>query len=92
MSRTKGEDQRVGNPKGDSKASSSFSCYFCKKPGHIKKNYMKYKEMMKKKDDKDSDRVSTNRKSDQAGVVEEADEDSCDVLMAESGKGKYSDA
>ena len=28
-------------PKRDSEASSSFSCYFCKKPGHIKKNCMK---------------------------------------------------
>ena len=53
---------------------------------------MKYKEMLKKKRHKDSDGVSTNGKSDQAEVIEEVDEDSCDVLMAESGKGKYSDA
>jgi len=34
-------------PKRDPKASSSLSCYFCKKPGHIKKNCMKYKKMQK---------------------------------------------
>ena len=39
--------------------------------------------MLKKKGGKDSDGVSTNGKSDQAGVVEEADEDSYDVLTAE---------
>ena len=48
--------------------------------------------MLKKKGGKDSDGASTSEKSDQVGVVEEADEDSCDVLTAESGKGKYSDA
>ena len=30
--------------KRDLEAYSSFSCYFCKKLGHIKKNCMKYKE------------------------------------------------
>ena len=48
--------------------------------------------MLKMKGGKNSDGTSTNRKSDQVGVVEEADEDSCDVLIAESGKGKYSNA
>ena len=43
---------------------------------------MKYKEMLKRKGDKNSDVASTSRKSNQAGVVEEADENSCDVLMA----------
>ena len=52
---------------------------------------MKYNEIQKRKNDKDSDGASTNGKSDQAGVVEEANEDSCDVLTAESGKDKYSD-
>ena len=61
-------------PKRDSDASSSFSYYFCKKPGHIKKNCMKYKEMLKRKGDKDSDGASTSGKSDQDGVVEETDE------------------
>ena len=56
-------------------ASRSFSCYFYKKSGDIKKNCMKYKEMLKKKDGKDSD--GTSGKSDQAGVVEEADENPC---------------
>jgi len=53
---------------------------------------MKYKEMLKRKDDKDSNRSSTSGKSDQARVIEEADEDSCDVLTTKSRKGKYSDA
>ena len=39
----------------------------------------------------DSDGASTNRKSDPVGVVEQANEDSCDILMPESGKGKSSD-
>ena len=39
-------------PKRNSGASSSFSCYFCNKPGHIKKNCMKYKEMLKRKGDR----------------------------------------
>jgi len=47
---------------------------------------MKYKEILKRKGGKDFDGLSTSGKSDQAGVVEEADEDSCDVLTAESGK------
>ena len=78
--------------KKNSEASCSFFCYFCKKPGHIKMNHMKYKEMLKRKDDKDSDRASVSRKSDQAGVVKQADENLCDILTAESGKSKYSDA
>jgi len=49
-------------PKRDPEASKSFSYYFCKKPGHIKKNCMKYKEMLKRKGDKDSDRTNTNGK------------------------------
>ena len=53
---------------------------------------MKYKKMLKRKGGKDSDGASTSGKSDQARVVEEADEDSCDILTAESGKDKYSDA
>jgi len=52
---------------------------------------VKYKEMLKRKGDKDSDGFSTSEKSDQVGVVKEADEDSCDVLATESGKSKYSD-
>ena len=53
---------------------------------------MKYKEMLKRKGDKDSDGASISRKSDQVGIIKEADEDSCDVLTAESGKVKYSNA
>ena len=52
---------------------------------------MKYKEMLKRIDDNDSDGASINEKSDQVRVVEEADEDPCDVLTVESGKGKYAD-
>ena len=52
---------------------------------------MKYKEMLKRKGDRDSDKASTSEKSDQARVVEEGDGDSCDVLKAESEKSKYSD-
>jgi len=48
--------------------------------------------MLKRKGNKDADGPSTSGKSNQAGVVEEADKDSCDILMAESGKDKYSDA
>jgi len=40
---------------------------------------MKYKEMQKRKGGKDSDGVSTSRKSDQVRVLEEADEDACDL-------------
>ena len=88
---TEGKSKSKG-PKRDLKASYSFSYYFCKKPWHIKKNCLKYKEMLQRKGGKDSDGVSISEKSDQAGVVKEVDENSCDVLTAESGKGRYSDA
>jgi len=61
-------------PKRNSEASSSFSCYFCQKPGYIKKNCMKYKKMLKRKGGKNSDWASNSGKSDQAEVVEEEDE------------------
>ena len=48
--------------------------------------------MLKRKSDKNSDEASTSEKSDQARVVEEADGNSCDVLMTELRKGKYLDA
>ena len=35
--------------KRNPETSSTFSCHLYKKPGHIKKNYMKYKEMLKRK-------------------------------------------
>jgi len=78
-------------PKRDPEASSSFACYLCKKPGHTKKNYMKYTEILKKRGNKDFDRDSNSGKSDQVSVVEEADENPYDVLTAESRKKKYSD-
>jgi len=58
----------------------------------MKKNCIKYKEIQKRKGGQDSNEVSTSGKSDQVEVVEEANEDLCDVLTAESEKGKYSDA
>ena len=45
---------------------------------------MKYKEILKRKGGKDFDGANTSKKSDQAGIVKEADDDSCDVLTAES--------
>ena len=48
--------------------------------------------MLKRKGGKDSYGASISGKSDQDGVVKEADEDSCNVMMAESEKGKYSNA
>ena len=82
------ERSKSRGPKRNPEASSSFSCYFCKKPGHIKKNYMKYKDMLKRKCDKDSNGANTSGKSDQVRVIEKVDEVSCDVLIAESEKGK----
>ena len=45
---------------------------------------MKYKEMLKTKGSKDSDWAS--EKTDQVGVVEQVDENPCDVLTTQSGK------
>jgi len=45
--------------------------------------------MLRRKGGKDSDGASASGKSDQAGVVEKADEDSYDVFTVESRKGKY---
>jgi len=56
LSKDREGDHRVG-PKKDSDASSSNDCYYCEKLGHIKKNYMKYKEMLKKKGSKNFDGV-----------------------------------
>jgi len=39
--------------------------------------------MLQEKCTKGSDRASISRKSDQAGIVKKADEDSCDVLTTE---------
>jgi len=38
----------------------------------------------------DAVRASTSEKSEQAGVIEGADDNPCDILTAQSGKGKYS--
>ena len=53
---------------------------------------MKHKKILKKKDGKNSDGTSTSGKPEQASIVEESDENLCDVLTAQSGKKKYSDA
>ena len=47
--------------------------------------------MLKKKGSKYFDGASTSEKSDQTEIVEQADENPCDILTAESRKGKYSD-
>ena len=49
---------------------------------------MKYKEMLKKKDGKDSDK--TSGKADQVRAVEQIDENTRDVLTVQSGKDEYS--
>ena len=69
--------------KRDPDASNSSAYYYCRKPEQMMKNCMKYKEMLKKKCGKDFDGASTNRKSEQADIVEEVDENSCDVLTAQ---------
>jgi len=38
-----GERSKSRRSKRDSDASNSNACYYCRKPGHIKKNCMKYK-------------------------------------------------
>ena len=44
------------------------------------------KDVLKRKCGKDSDRTSISGKSNQTAVVEEEDEDPCDVLTTELGK------
>ena len=68
--------------KRDPEASSNFVCYFYKKPGHIKKNYINYKEMLRKKDGKNSDVANTSERPDQAGIIKQANENSYDVLSS----------
>ena len=63
LSKARESTQSRGH-KRDAEASKSFACYFCKKPGHINKYCMKYKEILKKKDGKNSDKDSTSGKSD----------------------------
>ena len=55
MSKVRRKDQRVGDPKGIQKLLAVFLATFVTKPGHIKKNFMKYKEMLKKKGSTESD-------------------------------------
>jgi len=53
------ERSKSRRPKRDTDASSSNACYYCRKPGHVKKSCMKYKKMLKKKGGKKSNRAST---------------------------------
>src|SRR3954466_7974382 len=78
---------RSRGPKGDKESSNLGNCYYCKKPGHFKRDCLKREEALKKAG-KRSDGASTSGKSEQAGVVEE---DLCEVLTAQSGQGKLSD-
>ena len=55
MSSVRGKDQRVGDPKGIQKFLAVSLTTFATKAGHIKKNCMKYKEMLKKKGSTESD-------------------------------------
>ena len=48
--------------------------------------------MLKKKSSKDTDGTNTSGKSEQTDVVEQADENPCDILTVQSGKRKYLDA
>jgi len=48
--------------------------------------------MLKKKGSKYFDGASTSEKSYQTEIVEQADENPCDVLAVQSGKCRYSDA
>jgi len=82
LSRARGEDQRVRDPNGIQRLLAVFLATFLKKSGHIKKNRMKYKKIMKRKGGKNSDGVSTSGKSNQVRVFEQADEDPRDVLTA----------
>jgi len=82
---------RSRGPKKDPSASSNDVCYYCRKLGHIKKNYFKHKKDVEE-GGKNTYGASTKGKSKQASVVEEADENPCDVLTAQSGKRRYSNA
>jgi len=88
LSRARGADHIVGDPKGIRRLLAVLFAIFARN----QENYMKYKEMLKKRGSKNSDRISTSEKSDQASVVEEAYENPCDVLTAESEKKKYLEA
>jgi len=48
--------------------------------------------MLKKKGGKNSDGTNISKKSEQASIVEKAEENPCDVLTSQTGKRKYSDA
>src|SRR3954466_11232980 len=78
---------RSRGPKRDKEFSNLGVCYYCKKPGHFKRDCLKRDEALKKAG-KRSDGASTSVKSEQAGVVEE---DLCAVLTAQSGQGQLSD-
>jgi len=89
--RARGGDQRVGDPKEIQMLLTVMLATTAGNQGTSKKNCMKYKEMLKKKGCTDSDGASTSEKSEKVSVVEEADENPCDVLITHSGRGKYLD-
>ena len=73
--------QSRGPKKGTKASSENFDFYYCRQPGHKKKNCSKYKEILKKKGGPGADGASTSGKqSNQAGVAEEAVEQPCDIL------------
>jgi len=86
----RGRSKRRG-PKRDPELLAVSLATFARKQGISRKLY-EIQGDAEEEGGKDSDGASTSVKSDRAGVVEEAYEDSCDVLTAESGKCKYSDA
>jgi len=92
LSRAIRVDQRVGDSKGIQRLLTVFLIIVARNQGASTKIVWKYKEILKKKGGKDSNGSSTSEKSDQIGIVEQADENPCDILTTQSGKDKYSDA
>ena len=87
------EKRRRSQSKGPKKATKASSennnCYFRKQSGHMKKNYLKYKETQKKKGGSEANGASTRGKqSNQAGVAKEVVEKPCDALLVNQGRGK----
>jgi len=71
-----------GPKKGNKGSTRKNDCYYCKQPGHLKKNCFKYKEILKKKDSPGADGAcASGKQSDQASIAEEAVKDPCDVLV-----------
>jgi len=83
----RGRSQSRRPKKGTKTSSENLDCYYCKQPGHMKMNCFKYKEILKKNGGPGPDGVSTSgEQMNQAGVIEEAVEEPCDLLSSESGQ------